>query len=384
MRKIYKVAVALLIIEFFFQFISVTRYIYFYYKERTEQAERWWWQTDERYGWFTEVNVEGFEAIYHPFLGWTTGPVDSPSVHVGEDGIRRTTGNPQNETAQTKKIFIFGGSTIWGHVAADNETIPSLIAQELNENVPMYHITNFGQLGYYTNQEVIYLVLLLKDGKIPDYVIFYDGCNDLYVSTKHESPSIVYNEFLIRDKLQNIWELDDTQKYGTSLLNPLLWVNAWPDISKYIKIYHYPRMIYQKLTGTLEKEEKHRFKEGDIDKLANNIARNYITNAAVINALSRAYGFKYLLIWQPQLLNKEMKTEEELGVAGSNFENYTKLYQETTERLHDSNIKNFYDLSEIFREHKETIFFDNCHINNEGKMAVTNDIVDILRRNNGL
>lgn len=395
-QLIYKIIKLLLVLELFFQMFAFARYAFarYYYQdeERKSLQEEWadeWWKGNEKYSWFTE-DSKLIKAEYHPFLGWKIGAIDTPRIQVGKDGIRKTTGNPPEEVTQLEKIFMFGGSTTWGYIASDGETIPSMVAQKLNSNVPLYKITNFGQPGYYSNQELINLLFLLKDDSVPNLAIFYDGCNDLYVGTKNENPSIVYHEYLIREKLQNIWDLKQSTTvplknwslFSTEVFN----MTNLKTISRYIKIFHYPKEIIKILTkkdinqqiNTVE--DKYQFQEQDIEKLADMVADNYIENAKMIDSLSKVYGFNYLLLWQPTLLNKSKITDEEKKVAGSNFDNYRKLYIETTNYLERENIRNFYNLTSIFENNEETLFFDNCHVITDGKQIISDEITKIIKK----
>ncbi len=53
--------------------------------------------------------------------------------------------------------------------------------KKLNQGAPRYLVTNYGEKGYRLTQEIVYPILLLKQGRIPDYVIFCDGINEVMV-----------------------------------------------------------------------------------------------------------------------------------------------------------------------------------------------------------
>ena len=83
---------------------------------------------------------------------------------------------------------MFGGSALFGYNAEDKETIPSFLSIALNkQNIPSY-IYNFGQIGFTSFQDTLYLQKILKNNVIPNTVIFYNGCNDLFVNATSLKP----------------------------------------------------------------------------------------------------------------------------------------------------------------------------------------------------
>ena len=73
---------------------------------------------------------------------------------------------------------MLGGSSLWGFGARDNETIPSLLARDLDQRGWRVDLKNLSEIGYVSTQELIALFRELQAGYRPDVVIFYDGVND--------------------------------------------------------------------------------------------------------------------------------------------------------------------------------------------------------------
>lgn len=82
-----------------------------------------------------------------------------------------------------------------GTNARDTFTIPSLLARAVEGRGINVEIINFGETGYVSTQEVITLLLQLRQGNVPDIVIFYDGVNDTYSAYRNEIAGIPQNEF---------------------------------------------------------------------------------------------------------------------------------------------------------------------------------------------
>ena len=110
---------------------------------------------------------EGSRALlenpkYSPYLGYISRNRDTKNKCGDGDAAR---------------IFTFGGSTMWGMGVDYENTIASNISEVLCDQGFNVKVSNYGQLGYVSTQEKIYLLKLLRD-KSPDVVVFYDGVND--------------------------------------------------------------------------------------------------------------------------------------------------------------------------------------------------------------
>ena len=149
--------------------------------------------------------VNSVEAVYSPYIEYTAKPnISGRFINTDGNGLRKTINNCAN--GKPMKIFVFGGSTVWGGIG-DANTLPSLISKKLCEKGINADITNFGQSGYENTKEIIRLELELRKGNIPDTVIFYDGVNEVYSAFQNGyagAPQNLENrkaEFNKKDKL---------------------------------------------------------------------------------------------------------------------------------------------------------------------------------------
>ena len=131
------------------------------------------------------------------YVYWRRQPYQGRHINVDADGVRRTWTCPEDGsgTGEPLRIFTFGGSAMWGVGARDDFTIPSFLARKLQEKGIRCQVTNFGESGYVSTQEVIALLQQLRDGNIPDLVIFYDGVNDIYSAYQQQVAGLPQNEF---------------------------------------------------------------------------------------------------------------------------------------------------------------------------------------------
>jgi hypothetical protein len=116
---------------------------------------------------------------YHPYLTWISKPVQGRFVNIDRDAGRRTW-NPPDLPPDAATVYVFGGSACWGWGARDDYTIPSQLSRLLNAQAPRFRVYNYGEPAYTFTQGLLYLILKLRQGSRPDYVIFYDGFNDVY------------------------------------------------------------------------------------------------------------------------------------------------------------------------------------------------------------
>ncbi len=115
--------------------------------------------------------------IFDPYLQLRERPREGKFVNVSNESMRRTISAPDNAEFT---IYLFGGSTQFGLLVADKDTIASYLQQLLIERYGpgTFAVKNFGRSTYYSTQEALLLALLLRNGHSPDFVIFLDGLNE--------------------------------------------------------------------------------------------------------------------------------------------------------------------------------------------------------------
>ncbi len=119
------------------------------------------------------------KSDYKSFIGWRRKPFQGETINIGGRYAQRRTIN--DGTNKSKKVYFFGGSTMWGTGVRDDGTIPSQFAAATS-----LWAENFGESGYTAHQGLMLLLQLLQDGHRPDVVVFYDGVNDVEVKCRTE------------------------------------------------------------------------------------------------------------------------------------------------------------------------------------------------------
>src|SRR3990172_8032862 len=143
------------------------------------------------------------QQIWRPYVYWRTRALEDPVMNIDADGIRRTW-NPEVDPARAVRVFMFGASTLRGHGVRDEFTIPSHTSKRLaaETDVPVL-VTNFGQLGYVSTQDLIALVLELQRANVPDVAVFYNGTVDVESAYDQQAAGIPRYEYMRRAPFEN-------------------------------------------------------------------------------------------------------------------------------------------------------------------------------------
>jgi len=132
---------------------------------------------------------------WQPYVYWVGAEYATKYINVDKEGFRRTYRSENKATCEHPlRIFTFGGSTMWGEGARDDETIASWIQKLLDADAMCVEVTNMGQDGYVSTQEVLLLGEQLRMGNVPNLVIFYDGYNDIFSAEDNGVAGLTYNE----------------------------------------------------------------------------------------------------------------------------------------------------------------------------------------------
>jgi lysophospholipase L1-like esterase len=306
--------------------------------------------------WSTKVGWE-------PYTYWRYKSRNGNNININEEGLRLTIqAGPNNTTSPTVRIFMFGGSTLFGTGARDAFTIPSLFAKELYKKGIRTEVTNYGQSGYVTTQEVLDLIKELQQGNIPDAVIFYDGVNDVYSAYQNQKSGLPQNESNRR------------REFNISKSLPIAFDNFLYALSQSSK-------LAALLTSPFNsRKENNLYESITINDLAAETAKIYFNNIRIVKALSIEYNFKMAFYWQPTIFEKPEITEYE-KLERTREKATEPLFKEVYRLVSNHNrIKYFYNLDNIFNNIKTPIFIDFCHISEEGNLIVAKEMANNFSR----
>lgn len=149
---------------------------------------------------------------FKSFVGPLPKNFNSKFVNYDTKNGRKTI-NPEK---CDKNFFLFGGSSTFGWLSTDDETIASHLSRILNQSSDKNCVFNYGSPWFYSKQENNLLINLAENNKIPDQAIFIDGINERCGGFTYEKN--------IRDQFQEINTQHRTQIFGAkipALLNSL-------------------------------------------------------------------------------------------------------------------------------------------------------------------
>jgi lysophospholipase L1-like esterase len=317
---------------------------------------------------------------WYPYVYWKTAPMRSPYLNIDQHSNRVNWNQPRRQGGgrPALRVFTFGGSTTWGAGARDDYTIPSLLAKYLAAN-PQYDVDvrNFGQMGWVTSQEVIYLYELLRRGERPDLLIFYDGVNDTFIGYQDGMAGLTQSEFLRGQEFGILASSSGRKKLYRTALRSLLMNTGIADLIK---------LLSGKDEATVESTEitplapiAYLAPPSDFEGAAaveQDVVNIYLFNNQMVRTLGEHFGFRALFYWQPVIFSKHPLTayEQAFVGAGSRQEFFTGTYRRLAAAAQSEGV---HDISGILNaQGAKTYFVDPWHITEEGNAVVARRMAD--------
>lgn len=288
-------------------------------KSKVYEGKEW---TEEYWQEFSE----SYKAQYYPYLGHSRVPFNGKFINVDENSVRKTF--QCKNFGNDLKIFVFGGSTVWGTGVRDDGTIPSFIAKKICPT----SITNFGESGYTSTQELIKLQLELRRGNIPDIVIFYDGINDVHATYQIGIAGFPQN-------VQN--RIKDFNLHKK---------NEW-------NLLPYTKKIILNIISNFQNKRI----IDDSQKLNRETAEIYLNNIKIIKLLGKEFDFKTYFYWQP--------------IGESDYQ-FAKSYLKISNIVIQS--EDVIDLTDIFNDN--SMYIDDYHVSEEGNEIIARKIIDDIMK----
>ena len=307
---------------------------------------------------FMEFN-ESFDARWEPYEYWRRKVYNGKFITIDTNGLR-VTPNSGHGTERAARIFMFGGSTMWGTGARNSFTIPALLATELISRGMRVDVVNFGESGLVTTQEVIILLRQLQKGDVPDLVVYYDGINDTYSAYQQGVAGLPQNES------NRVLEFNLTKRM--------------PDLRRMAVKDAFDQLAIVRLTKRILSIERTESKPEYNARVAEEAVNVYLKNMELVQALARSYGFKCYFFWQPTLFGKSKRSDYEKAEYESQqhlekffYETYRVLREKTTPTRGD---KTFQNLSDIFLHEDEPVYIDWMHLSEKGNAIIAHEMAE--------
>ncbi|MEA2905218.1 MAG: hypothetical protein QOG83_3345 [Alphaproteobacteria bacterium] len=288
--------------------------------------------------------IASSRIVYKSFVEWRGSEIKTADFNVGGPLMQRRTVN--DNTEGSRKVYFFGGSTMWGAGSNDVQTIPSQFAAATR-----IHSENFAVPGYIAHQSLVNLIQLLQDGHRPDLVVFYDGINDVWAKCRRE-----------HDAHSHMWERD----YRAILSD-----------SKPDTFSHYLRAVVR-LVERINNEISQSLGEGVYDcasdpAKAEAIAENLVRDWQFASRLAKLFDAKFIGLFQPvSYLTGSAATRFK---ASRNLEpQFTAVYPLIRKKIAAGG--EIHDLVSLF-DPDESVYLDFAHVNAVGNGYVAKKIVEL-------
>ena len=306
------------------------------------------------------IETEKLSNEYIPFIGWRPKLNNSNILKLNKTyKTRSSLGENLNNST-----WFFGGSTVWGFINSQYETIPSIYHLKTKKLV-----FNFGELGWTSRQSLNQFLNVISDGYLPDNVIFYEGINDIGVGCSIV-PGIDFassaNELKIKKAIQNNGIILNWRIVIKSLFEP------------YEKVFN---AFKKDISETRTRYDCHLNKYK-----AKKVAKNLINNWYAAYLISKSIGSNFIAILQPTLITSSVRDFIDLDLKGKYDLVETIQYPTLIPYIEDE-IKMACKIDPLFCENiyngtswllsKEEVFIDTNHINGTGNEIIVEKIISI-------
>ena len=345
-----------------------------------------------------------FRVRWEPFSYWRSAPFQGKFHTVTPDGLRGTwrasdptadrttrdtqlppaeplsaepppTPAPPPAAARRKRVFLFGGSTMWGQGARDEHTIASELAKQLAAEGVVADVFNCGQLGYVSTQELIMLERELQRGNVPDLVVFYDGVNDVGAATQRAIAG------------QSVHEAHRVDEFNI-VYNTTLRRSAW-GLVRGTPLFKTVR----DLRGADKQQIAAHWQDKSFSEVALGVLTVYNGNLRIVTSLGREFGFGVLFCWQPTVFQKERCSALETQIRDDHqttgdfyrlvYNGVTSIRQQRPPQYAAlASSPDFYDLSGAFNQPdwgERHVFWDFCHLTEAGNAQIARQMLPLVR-----
>jgi len=234
---------------------------------------------------------------------------------------------------------------------------------------------NFAESAYVLTQNVTMLLMQLQSGNVPDLVLFYNVEGDVYTKYQTGKAGMIQN-------LDQVAAKFDTSERDFTFLDQLRSTSSYSLIGRLVdkltvanpdqKEFASHQLLTYETMGI------------DFKELSNSIARSYLSDYQIVDALSEKDGFKYLFFLPPHILlenNKPLTLEEQKirrqAESDTAFKKlFTAVYQNIQGDI--SGYPNVYSVADVFDGYDSPIWIDAAHVTPGGNQLIADRILNIV------
>ncbi|MBI3403912.1 MAG: SGNH/GDSL hydrolase family protein [Acidobacteria bacterium] len=215
---------------------------------------------------------------FEPFTLFRVRESRGRYLNVDKNGFRVSeTQGPWPPDSKFFNVFLFGGSTAFGWLLPDSQTIASCLQRDLSRisRIPV-RVYNFGRPDYFSTQERVLFDQLVVNGFRPDMAVFLDGLNDFH---HHDGEPAHSPEFADVVEGRRPGALVRLPMYRASV-GARNWLNSF---------------LRPSVAGTNSNAGLEDLTLAHIDEVIN----RYWKNQQLIQSASQAEGIVTVFVWQP-------------------------------------------------------------------------------------
>ena len=320
--------------------------------------------------------------VYEPYTIWDRRFYHGELINIDIEGFRKTANN--SEAEDVMMVWMFGGSTMWGEGAPDDETIPSYMAEMLNEWGVDTVVKNLGERGFVSTQEVVFLYRELQAGGRPDVVILYDGINDAAAASNWpEVPGSHVSLQRIRDRFE-FGEVPSEER--RELFQSL---GMYKAARIFLDRFEAPRRASLSSPEYEEFDAEPKFLDANFEFLGNQAVRIWLANHELVSALSSEFGFGFTFVLQPSLWieGKPLHTSEK-RILSEEFDSRAMTHIMATRAqmsliVEESLLKgllpaNVHNFANVFDTAERPLYIDYVHTAGPGNRIVGQALYSVL------
>ncbi|HEV3141260.1 MAG TPA: SGNH/GDSL hydrolase family protein [Vicinamibacterales bacterium] len=298
--------------------------------------------------------MESGDVDWRPYVYWRRRPYAGTYINIDQEGIRRTwSAADGGGSGRRPRIFVMGGSTVWGTGARDDHTIPSQLARSLSERGRNASVVNYGESGYVTGQSVAALLTALRRGDVPDVVTFYAGAEDVFSAFQNGAAGLPENEENRRLEFnatqpESIRQVFAVMTAGSQRLGLLL----------------------QRMRSSGARETAATVSPAT-GKMAASAVEQMCANVRIASALGAHYRFHVSFYLQPTIFTKPTLTPYEQRER-DRYETSAALFAAAYAAIEDGACRDLdvHDISRLFERESRPLYVDAFHLTEDGNVRV--------------
>jgi len=288
-------------------------------------------------------------------------------LNVNSDGFR---GEEFNFQEDDYKIFILGGSTLFGFITnGDEYTIPAILEKKFKDNDIDVKIINAGIPGAYSRAEAHYLENHIMEFS-PNMIIMYDGVND----GDHQLYDFTDAEFESNNYFENN-NLEYSKSGRTGLLSFFAKIDYQTGMGA---VQFFKSLINTSGTNAIDNSSANVIQINNLEEELFAKAQRLEKNWDQICSIGKDQGFKTINIIQPGLATSDRILSSSEKIILQNPSRATEFLKTLDlNNVNPRNCEKILDLRNTFEGMDEiSIFFDSTHMDNFGNEVVANKIYE--------